>query len=335
MSREQSRTPARPPRVPLPRLKAGVIDIGSNSIKLMLGEQRGAVLRVARERAFVTRLAEGMGPDRRLKPGPVAKSLEILRQCRKAADAFGTSQLAVVATSAVRGAANPEMFCGPARAILGVPVRVLSGRREGAWTFAGITASKAWRAERLLALDLGGGSIEFALGRGESIERCRSLPLGCVRVREKFGLAHPFDPGQQARARAFLVREFRHVTSWIGRGGYVPVGAGGTMVTLALMLAWRDRFPGLAAVEGKKIRRKQVECLLEALAPMTLREVRAVPGVPHDRADIIATGLLVYAAVMEALALGHVHAVTRGLRYGVWQKALAPQPVERVILPGA
>jgi exopolyphosphatase/guanosine-5'-triphosphate,3'-diphosphate pyrophosphatase len=334
MSREQSRTPAKTRRVP-PGLKAGVIDIGSNSIKLMLGEQRGALLRVVREQAFVTRLAEGMGRDRHLKPGPVAKSLEILRQCRKAADAFGAAQLAVVATSAVRGAANPEAFCAPARAILGVPVRVLSGRKEGAWTFAGITASKAWRTRKLLALDLGGGSIEFALGRGEAVSRCRSLPLGCVRVREKFGLVQPLDPERLALARAFLVREFRRVKPWTGRGSYVPVGAGGTMVTLALMLVWRDRFPGLAAVEGKKIRRKQIEGLLEALAPMTLQEVRAIPGVPHDRADIITTGLLIYAAALEALALGHVHAVTRGLRYGVWQKALAPQPVERVILPGA
>jgi exopolyphosphatase/guanosine-5'-triphosphate,3'-diphosphate pyrophosphatase len=299
----------------------------------MLAEQKGAVLRVMREQAFVTRLAEGMGERRLLRRGPVLKSLEVLRQCREEAGAFGAERLAVVATSAVRDAANPDRFCRPAGAILGVPVRVLRGRQEGEWTFAGITASKAWRTRKLLALDLGGGSIEFVLGRGDAIQRSRSLPLGCVRVREQFGLVHPLDPVQVAEARAFLAGRFQKLRPWLGKGVYVPVGAGGTMITLAMMLVWKDCFPGLAAVEGKKITRRQVEKLLGLVASMTLEEVRAVPGVPHDRADILAAGLLIYAAVLEAFGLGHVHAVTRGLRYGVWQKALAPEPVERVILP--
>src|SRR5688572_23880055 len=126
MSSEQSKT-LKPIRRVSTGFKAGVIDIGSNSVKLMLAEQRGAVLKVVREQAFVTRLAEGMGPERRLQAGPVAKSLKILRQCRKEADAFGVQKLAVVATSAVRGAVNPEVFCVPARHLLGTPVRVITG----------------------------------------------------------------------------------------------------------------------------------------------------------------------------------------------------------------
>jgi len=311
-------------------VRGAVLDLGSNSVKFLLAEQRGRTLHIRREQAFTTRLGEGVETTGKLSRRAIRDTLDILLQAKAAARDFGTSHFTAIATSALRSATNADAFRTPAHALLGRPVRIISGTTEARWAYSGVASSPAWAAKRILAMDLGGGSIEFILGRAGRIEKTASLPLGCVRLRDLFLQDQPATHEALDAARAFILAKVRRILPWFRSRPLIPVGSGGTMFALAALHLAPTRHADPTACEGLRVPAGAVHRIARNLTLMDLDEIHALPAVPPSRADVITAGALVFDTILQASGASSLGCATLGLRYGAWQETIAPIRFTRI-----
>ena len=281
------------------------VDCGTNSTRLIVMARDGTVL----ERQMrITRLGQGVDASRSLGPAAIERTLAVLREYRGAMDARGAHRVRIAATSAVRDAANAEVFMTGAAEIVGVRPEVLSGEEEGTLSFAGATArlpSGMVGAGPVLVVDIGGGSTELAVGRPSSgtpgaAVAIRSLDIGCVRVSERWLRDDPPSAEELAVARAAVRAQIdaaRGDLPALTSDSFL-VGLAGTVSTVASLqqgLGTYDR----ARIHHFVLTREDVERWLTILSAEDARARLARPGMDEGREDVIVGGVLVLSSVMD------------------------------------
>ena len=310
--------------------RAAVIDIGSNSIKFMLGHQDGSQLNITHESAHTTRLGHKLELTGKISSKSRQATLEVLRKCKQEADRFGVQKIVAVGTSALRSATNNAEVLSPAKKILGTAVKVISGRLEGSLVYAGTSSFHKWQDKEALVIDVGGGSVEFVYGRKGKVLKVMSLPLGCVRVYDSLLPDQPATADQLDHAVELLTAHMkRKFSAFLDLDAFL-IGSGGTMMTLTALHTRTSGRVDFRHFEGLSIRRHEMQQRLLALAGSSLDELRSNPCIPPGRAEVITSGCAVFYAAMKILHAQTIHCTTRGLRYGVWQKMLAPLPFKSV-----
>lgn len=302
-------------------MRYAIFDLGSNSIKFIVAETGAARLRVLREKSISTRLAEHLIDTCELRPETVARTLDALRLLRAEAEKLGAERFRAVATSAVRDSRNRREFLREARGVLGFPVRLLSGAEEAETIFLGVKADPHWRGKDLFILDVGGGSAEWVQGRAARMERRLSLPLGAVRLRERFLHRYPVAPDTAALLVETVQGQLEHPLAPFALGTRQLVGTGGTATCLAAI------HKGVAEFDPRRIdhvslTRDQILALMDRFTGRTLEQLRAIPGLPPKRADLIIPGTAVILATMQRLGARRLGVSVRGLRYGVLTAAI-------------
>ena len=293
------------------RPPVAAVDCGTNSTRLIVVAADHTVL----EREMrITRLGEGVDATGVLAAAAIDRTLRVLRDYRTTMDERAVGRTRVVATSAARDARNTRDFMDPAAAIMRVRPEVLSGDEEGRLSFDGATAhlppDPARRGDRVLVVDIGGGSTELVAGYPPGDARhdrpaTQSVDIGCVRVTERFLRHDPPLPDELAAARAEVARELaaaRAAMPVLDPDGLL-VGLAGTVSTLAavqLGIAEYDRVRIHHAVLG----RDDVERWLHTLATEPAKERLAHPGMVEGREDIIVAGAIILAEVMAAFGRG-------------------------------
>jgi len=306
----------------IPRDGAGMaaaIDIGTNSVLLLLGRCRRDHLPEEVKECFrTTRLGEGLSRTNRLRPQAVARTLnavaEYLEMLPRAAPDGGIG--VACATCAVREAADPAVFIEPCERLLGGPLLLASGDEEARFSFQGACADLVPGAS-VVVVDVGGGSTELAFGiAGAAPSRTFSLPLGCVRLAERFGLDDAVDAAGIDAAR-------RAVEEVLGTLAGIPavdldtcVAVGGTATTYA---AVRQH---LVPYDSRRVHGFEDEpgTLAEwavRLARAPLDERQRLPGMPEDRAGILPAGLLILDAILRFFGVRRFRVSARGLRFGL------------------
>jgi exopolyphosphatase/guanosine-5'-triphosphate,3'-diphosphate pyrophosphatase len=299
-------------------MRYAVFDLGSNSIKFLVVEVRGAHgrFRVLCERSIPTRLAENLIDTAQLRPEAMARTIEALRELRAEAAVLGVEKFRAVATSAVRDSRNRREFLKSARAVLGFPVRLLSGAEEAETIFAGVTADSHWRGRDLFILDIGGGSAEWVQGARGKLERRLSLPLGAVRLRERFLHHYPVDSDTALLLVETVREQLRHPLAHYQLGARRLVATGGTATCLAAIHKVLPDFDP-RKVDHSTFTLEQIRALLSSFTGKTLHALKQIPGLPPKRADLIIPGTAVLLATMELIGAKRVGVSVRGLRYGV------------------
>ena len=306
--------------------RRAVIDIGTNSVKVLVADVGRGDVRPVWETSLQTRLGQGFYPSRILQPGPVAATADAVARFAREAVARGASSVRVVATSAARDASNGRELLDAIREASGLESEVISGETEAAWAFAGVTTHPPQQGIRLLVLDVGGGSTEFILGersRGGAahVAHRSSHPLGSVRLQEHFPPSDPPGPGELARVRSwlddFLRREVlpalgNAMATW-GRPQRV-LGVGGTTAILAMIDQGRDDFDR-DAIEGTSFTLGRLSAHVEAIWSEDLASRRRRRGMPPERADVVPFGAAIYEAVLRVMDLPELGVSTRGLRF--------------------
>ena len=265
------------------------LDCGTNSTRLLISVAGRPEVRLMR----ITRLGKGVDATGRLDPEAVARTLGVLREYRGLLDRHRVGRARLVATSAVRDAANGAEFLAAASDVVGVEAELLDGEAEGALAFTGATAELAVPAEEVAVIDIGGGSTELVTGAGGV--RAVSLDLGCVRVTERFFHHDPpaaeeleaaarFAEGELAKAGAALPA--------LGARAHTLVGLAGTVSTLGALaqgLSHYDR----ERIHHVELAAAEVSSWLGRLAaePAAVRGRR--PGLAPGREDVIVGGVLV------------------------------------------
>jgi exopolyphosphatase/guanosine-5'-triphosphate,3'-diphosphate pyrophosphatase len=296
------------------RVRAATIDIGTNSVLLLIAEVRGTDVQALLERATITRLGQGVDKSGVLAAEAIERTAQCLAAYAEEIARHGVSHTAAVATSAMRDARDGDRFLERATAILGVAPEVISGKREAELTFEGALMGLMERAdERVAVFDVGGGSTEIIVGRGAVIEHAVSLDIGAVRLTERHIAGDPPSAAQLAEVRATIRRALEAAPPIAG----LPiVGVAGTVTTLAAIV--HDVVPyDPSRIHGASIGREELAHIVERLASMTLADRRALAALDPWRADVIVAGGLLVEAIADCAHARTLTVSDRGVRWGL------------------
>ncbi len=303
------------PRPSVERVAA--IDIGSNSIRSIVADvDASGAIRVIDEMKDAPRLGAGLELAGALDPAAMRRACDAITRMATLARVHGASRVEAVATSAVREAANADAFIRLVRSEANLKVRVLTGEDEGMLSYRSALAHFDLGVGRWAVTDIGGGSLELALSADGVLDRLVSLPLGALRLTERFLGAEC--SRRDVRALRKHVRETLRLKlparEW--RGAHV-IGSGGTFTNLAGLVLSRREVLTAQTVHGTRVSRVDLEHILDALQESTLAERQRVPGLNPARADIIVAGLAVVAEVMARLDAHEITVSAYGIREGL------------------
>jgi len=303
--------------------RRAVIDVGTNSVKLLIADVAGADVQPVHEESRQTRLGKGFYETHRLQPEPIARTAEAVWEFAATARERSAESIRVIATSAARDAMNPRDLTDAIEKASGLKTEIITGAREADWAFRGVATDTSLAKTPLLLLDVGGGSTEFILGHGTKKSFAHSFPLGTVRLMEKFPHADPPTTAQFNAARDWVKNMFQ-AEVWPllepallhekKSGAVKLVGTGGTTSILARVEKKLDRYDR-EKIEATVLTLAQVVAHRKHLWRLPLEARKEIPGLPKQRADVILTGVLIDEAVMEEFGFDELHISTRGLRF--------------------
>lgn len=309
-----------------------VIDIGSNSIKVLVATSAPKVgLRVLFQETLETRISGGIGQDKSpLSETGMAAGIGAIALLREMTRPFAPTHWRIVATSAVRDAANKAEFIQRVQTATGVTLEILSGDDEARLIARGIQTDPALNgAQEFCIADLGGGSLECIRYEKAAITQAVSLQLGAVRLTEKFA-ANPRGPFTETARTAIAQETLRQLTN--SGFHFIPggllVGTGGAFTVARAILAQRHGFPAKDTWPAE-LSRADLAALLEEIAPLTAEERVKIPRLTPERADILPAALTTILTLLDFAHVGRVVHSFHNLRFGVAARFFAEQGHQR------
>ncbi|GEO95948.1 Ppx/GppA phosphatase family protein [Kocuria turfanensis] len=286
-------------------MRVCAIDCGTNSIRLLIADTREeggrTVLDDLVREMRVVRLGQGVDATGWLAEAALERTFAAADEYARLLAEHGVEQLRFVATSATRDAGNRDVFLAGIRERLGVSPEVITGDEEAELSFLGASAAVPGTdpEDRVLVVDLGGGSTEFVLGNSRGVRAERSVDIGCVRLTERHLGSNPPTPEQQAA----VLRDVDHAVDVVQQS--VPlaeathlVGVAGTITTVT---AHALGLPGYdpEAIDGTELPAERIDRACRELTAMTRQERAALPYMHEGRVDVIGGGALVWRRIVE------------------------------------
>lgn len=288
-----------------------VIDIGTNTVLLLLGERdaTGSV-RVVEDHATITRLGQGVAKSGKLLPEAIARTLAALERYRDIARSHG-AQIVAVATEGLRMAADPAPFLVPAQQLLGAEIRMITGEEEAELSYQSIAREHG--PGPLRVLDIGGASTELVVGDGEHVFERRSHPIGSVRLTERFVEHDP--PGAE------VVAAIEHAAQLAFSNQPLPPhpelhGLAGTVTSAGALLLGLTQYDR-ERVDGTRFPTAAIIALRDRLAALPLADRVAMPVLGTGRGDVIVAGLTILVAALQHCGADTLVVRDRGLRFAL------------------
>jgi exopolyphosphatase / guanosine-5'-triphosphate,3'-diphosphate pyrophosphatase len=297
-------------------MRVGVVDIGTNSTRLLVAEVEGETLTELERRTTVTRLGEGLEATGRLSDAAMARVSEALAGYRAALDELGAERVVAVATSAMRDAANGPQFRDEIERRFGLDARTISGDEEARLTFLGATSGRDAGAATLV-IDIGGGSTEFVVGSAGAAPDFRvSTQAGSVRQTERHLQEDPPSDEDmaklQAAIRSILEDAIPPTTRDATNKG---IAVAGTATSLAAIDQQLDPYDP-EKVDGYGLLIEACDRMLGELAALPLDERKRVTGLHPDRAPTIIAGAAILVESMRLFGLGSVEVSEADILHG-------------------
>ncbi|MDX2377223.1 Ppx/GppA family phosphatase [Microbacterium sp. LRZ72] len=299
-------------------MRLGVLDIGSNTVHLLVADVRpgGRPLAGTSDRT-VLRLMRYLMPDGSISEEGIVALEAAVTQAREVADAENVGELLATATSAVREATNGAEVIARIEAALGQPLQVLGGETEARFTFLAVRRWFGWSAGQILLFDIGGGSLELAAGADELPDAAASLPLGAGRMTVEF---LPDDPPGDAAVDALrehaaaLLKPVAEQFAAQPRPDHV-VGSSKAIRSLAKLAGYP--MPGWSGIERMVLPRRELKAWIPRLARIPAEARQELPGITADRTLQIVAGAVVLHQAMKAMDVDELEVSPWALREGV------------------
>lgn len=306
------------------------IDVGTNSVKMVIADLADGKAERVYEMSATTRIGEGMqAQGNRLREIPMRRTLDAIEALVAKAKEYH-AETAAVATAALRDAVNREEFLQRVRERCGLNLEVIPGEEEARLSYLAARRDPHWRTcPHLMVIDVGGGSTELIQGESgtERIASRISVNLGAVKLTETYLKSDPptiaqLTAANQAAANGCSQAQF---TEEVGRPGveaFQVVGIGGTLTNLGAMDLGGSVEP--ERLHGHRLTADALEDLIEKLASRTVEDRKQIPGLDPRRADILLGGAILLSQALARIGSGAVDVSTRGLRWGLLYDRFAP-----------
>jgi exopolyphosphatase / guanosine-5'-triphosphate,3'-diphosphate pyrophosphatase len=298
-------------------VRVAVVDLGTNTTRLLVGEVRDGQVEELERRTEITRLGEAVDATGRLADGAKDRVRRVLGTYRELIDRHGAGRTVAVATSAMRDAEDGDTFRGEILERFDLDARTISGREEARLTFLGATRNLPAGSGPTLVLDIGGGSTEFVVGSaGAAPEFDVSTAAGSVRQTERHLVGDPPSP-EHLQALAEEVRRIveSEVPSELRDEVDAGIAVAGTATSLAAISQELDPYDP-ARVHGFALVRGEAERILAMLAALRLEDRRELPGLHPDRAPTIVAGAVILVEAMRAFDLETMRVSETDLLHG-------------------
>ena len=296
-------------------MRVAVVDIGTNSTRLLVADVEDGRVQEIERRTTVTRLGEDVDRTGRLRESAIERVLSVSADYSRVIEALSVDRTVAVLTSAVRDAANGSEFQAMLRERFGFEAETITGEREARLTYLGATNRRP-RSEPLLVLDIGGGSTEFVVGVGETVEFHVSTQVGSVRQTERNLATDPPTTEELQRCSQEIRGEIEDaVPPDVRRRVADGIAVAGTPTSFASIDQQLEPYDP-ERVEGYRLSLEACERILRGLSALPLEERRRVRGLHPDRAPTIVAGGIILVETMRAFGLASIEVSEHDLLEG-------------------
>ncbi len=309
--------------------KLGIIDIGSNSIRLAIIQIRtDGSYSVIDELGDSVRLGEKTNGSNTISKAKMESAINTLRAFQNLCEALEVQEMICVATEAVRRASNQAKFIEQVRNQLNMEIRIITGLEEAYYDYFGIV--NTLNLSDGLIMDIGGSSTELILVSGREIKNSISLPFGAISLSQMFHLEHAVHEQTKKELHHFLLNHFNKI-KWI-QGGQPLIGIGGSFRNIGKIDRKLQKYP-LDITHNYSLSDSSLQNIYHMVSELSSEERKEIKGLSKDRADILPGAISEIAVILEITGIHEIIISGSGLREGLLYEHLrqSRQPVEDVL----
>lgn len=299
------------------------IDIGTNTVLLLIGEVFNKNVNVIREEYRIPRLGKGVDANKKLHPDSIHRVIVVLKEYHNIikTEYADCEQIIITATSAVRDALNKDYFLHLVKREVGIEVELLSGNTEAIYTYTGAIAPLSLPLEsENIVLDIGGGSTEIAIGRGSHLNNYTSIDMGSVRFTERF-LKNDPPLAKQIKACRNEIKRMLNAQSVAVSKSINAIGVAGTVTSLAAMEKKYGSYTS-DQLNGYLLSLSTLRKYIHTFSSNNIKYLKTIsPKILSGRVDIFLAGLLILEGFLEFNSLTDIIVSTGGVRHGTILKS--------------
>ncbi|WP_027339862.1 Ppx/GppA phosphatase family protein [Halonatronum saccharophilum] len=284
----------------------GAIDIGTNSVRLLVGHKNDDKVKTLEAKLRTPRLGEGVDKTKILNGKAIKRTIDVLKEYKNIIKNYN-GEIYAVATSAVRSAKNKDQFLKSVKEEVGIEIDIVSGEEEARLSYLGLLSSFDNDFQGSLTIDIGGGSTEFIFANKDRVENYFSIDLGALRLTESYGgdLDNIFKEVKKSLKNINIYKEVKTL-----------FGVGGTVTTLAAIEKKLEAY-NKDIVHGTILDKESIEKIFNRLSSLSPKERVKVKGLTPKRADIILGGIIILLGIMERFKVGNLKVSDAGILEGI------------------
>ena len=281
-------------------MKIGAIDIGTNSMRLLVAEYIDGKLYNREKFVNTTRIGQGVDSEGYISEEAIERNIKALKEFSDIANEKGCEYIYCIGTSALRDSKNGNEFIDLAKVETNVDVDIISGEEESNLGFIGVLQGLD-DTNNILVLDIGGGSTEFILGDESGIKYAKSENVGALRMTEKFLVTDPICENEFEDMSNFIEETISDTINILKEKNIRQiVGIGGTITSVSAINQELETY-SMEKIHGSKVNEKELDNILQNLKKMTLNDKKNIKGLQPKRAYIITAGVRILNIIMKKL----------------------------------
>lgn len=285
-------------------MKIGAIDIGTNSMRLLIADYNDNKIENRKKYINTTRIGQGVDQDGYITNEALERNLKALKEFSDKCNEEKCEKVYCMGTSALRDSKNGQDFINKAKKLTNIDVKIICGEEESNLGFMGVLeGTEGDKKEDILVIDIGGGSTEFVVGNEDGIKFCKSENVGALRMTEKFITTDPISD-EEFNSMASFIEDV--ISSTINKLETMNirklVGIGGAITSLSAINQQLEVY-SMEKVHNSVVTKKDLEKILQNLKIMTLNDKKTLKGLQPKRADIITAGVKILHIIMEKLEI--------------------------------
>lgn len=311
--------------------KIAIIDIGSNSVRLLLAEiGEGNSIRIINELKEYVRLGDGLDKNDMLSKEKIELGIKTLSTYKNICDSFKISEITAVATEAVRRAKNRDDFLMRAKNELNLEITVLSGKEEAYYDYFSVI--NTINIKDALIMDIGGASTEIMLVKNRKLIESISFPFGAITLTEHFNIDDVLNENTEKKLISFL-KENLNTLDWLKSSQELPlIGIGGSIRTAAKIHKKSISYP-LNLIHNYELQSSDVKKIYDTVKSKNSKERKKIKGLSSDRADIFVGAAALLCTILDLCSIRNIIISRNGIREGLLYSHICKdkKPIDNIL----